>query len=224
MQFYIDEANPAEIEKLYKLGIFAGVTTNPSILSRVAQAERVAVNKIVRRIIDILEGSEGLLFVQLVAQSYEQMLHEGREIVDLSPTRIVVKIPCTLDGIRAMAEFAKQAVPTCATAIFNLSQVAICCRVGASYVAPYVNRMQEVGIPVSVVGEMQRYIERSGANTRLIAASFTNIKQVEEVMTLGIYGISLHPQLYDKMLANPLTTTAVSRFAEDWNELKEVRV
>lgn len=213
MRLLIDDGNIESIESIFKLGIFSGITTNPSIIKR-SNIDPMDLIK------TMLKKFTGKLFVQCTNTDFQKIKKEGEKLYSLSPQKIVLKIPFSENGIMAAKYFVKEGIPVTITAIHSLSQVVISSLAEVDFVAPYVNRMENVGLDISVIQEMQSYLEKSNSKTKLIAASFKNLKQFEKVASYNVPYITAPVSIYKEILNNSLTQKAIKDFDEDWKSME----
>lgn len=212
MKLLIDDGNIEAIESVFKLGIFSGITTNPSIIksSNIVPMDLLKI---------MLKKFTGKLFVQCVSTELQKIKEEGEKLYSLSPQRIVLKIPFSENGIMAAKYFVEKGIPVTITAIHNLSQVVISSLAEVDFVAPYVNRMENAGLDISVVRVMQTYLENSNSKTQLIAASFKNIKQFEKIVSYNVPYVTASVNIYKEIFNNGLTQKAIKSFDEDWRSI-----
>lgn len=213
MKLYIDDGNVEKIGELFELGLFSGVTTNPSILKKTGRKPMEVVKK-------ILNNFSGDLFVQCVSKNIDSIVKEATELFELAPERIILKIPFSRTGIKALKKLKQLDIPTLITAIFSVPQVLMSAEAGADYVAPYVSRMENLGIDLSVVESMQRVLTNNTYDTKLITASFKTLTQISRMAELPIYGMSLPITMYDKFFAHSGTVKAIEGFDADWDAIE----
>jgi TalC/MipB family fructose-6-phosphate aldolase len=213
MKLFIDDGNVDKIAELFELGLFSGVTTNPSILKKTGR-------KPLEVIKEILNKFSGDLFVQCTSENIDDMVKEGSKLFEIAPDRIILKIPFSRNGIKVLKKLKRLEIPTLITAIFSVPQVLMSAEAGADYVAPYVSRMENLGIDLSVVESMQRVITNNSYETKLITASFKTLTQISIMAELPIYGMSLPIAMYDKFFAHSGTLKAIEGFDLDWNAIK----
>ena len=215
MLLCIDDADVRKIRHIYEFYPVDGVSTNPSILAKTGR-EPYEVLREIRSII----GDQGELFVQAVGTDAETMLKEARRIVKETGERTLVKIPCTPEGFKAMMLLKKEGIRFIGTAIYTAMQGFLAAKCGAEYVAPYVNRIDNMGFDgVKVSKDIHDAITASGYDCGLLAASFKNTYQVQELFAHGITCITAVPDVLEGMLKNDLTTARVARFTADFEKL-----
>jgi len=212
MKLYIDSANIKNIEYLNEYYPIAGVTTNPSIIVK-ENRPYLDLLKEIRAVI----GDEKELFVQAIGDSAEEMVEEAKFIQRQLTGNVVVKIPVTEEGIKAIKLLTADKVPTLATTIYTSFQALIAAMAGAKYVAPYVNRIDNLtGNGVKVVSEISQLFSSYQLSTEILAASFKNVQQVHGVCLAGAQSVTVGTDLIEKFLAFPATVQDVNSFKKEW--------
>ncbi len=214
MKLLIDDANINEIRRIMDIYPIDGVTTNPSILARSGKNPKDVLKEI-RELI----GEDSLLFAQAIPKECEEMLEDARAIVKALGRATVVKLPCTAEGFRAMKMLKKEGIITCGTAVYTPMQAYLAAKAGASYVAPYVNRIDNMGYDgVETVRQIQNILENGGYDCQILAASFKNSRQVLELCEYGIAAATCAPSIIDDFSSNPAVTKAVDDFTADFEK------
>ena len=214
MKLLIDDANINEIRRLYDLYPIDGVTTNPSILAK-AGPDPEAVLKEIRAFI----GDEALLFAQALALTAEGMVEDAHRILDICGKNTVVKIPSIPEGFKAMQLLKEEGVITCGTVVYTPMQAFLAAKAGASYVAPYVNRIDNMGYDgVKVVRQIQDILVNNHMDCMVLAASFKNSQQVMELCACGIGSATAAPAVIDGFVSNPAIDRAVEDFIRDFEK------
>ena len=212
MKLLIDDANVNEIRRLIDLYPIDGVTTNPSILARTGR-DTVGVLKEIREVI----GKERLLFVQAIPPDAQGMVRDARAIVRLLGENTVVKLPAVPEGFKAIRALRAEGIPTCGTVVYTPMQACLAARAGADYVAPYVNRIDNMGYDgVGVARQIQDILSIYGMKARVLAASFKNSRQVLELCACGIDCVTCAPAVIDGLVKNPAVDGAIEDFARDF--------
>lgn len=212
MKLLIDDANIQEIRRLYDLYPIDGVTTNPSILAK-AGSDPVSVLKEIRAFI----GDDALLFAQALAPDAEGMVADAHRILELCGSNTVVKLPSVPEGFKAMRMLKAEGVKTCGTVVYTPMQAYLAAKAGASFVAPYVNRIDNMGYDgVKVVMEIQDILDTNGFDCMVLAASFKNSQQVMELCAYGIGSATASPAVIDGFVKNPAIDGAVQDFIRDF--------
>lgn len=215
MKLLIDDANMEEIRRLYDLYPVDGVTTNPSILAKTGRNPFEVLREI-RAFI----GEEADLHVQAVALDAEGMIADAHRIVEELGKNTYVKIPCIPEGFKAMKALKKEGIRTTGTAVYTAMQAYLAAKSGASYAAPYVNRIDNMGYNgIGVAKEIQDIFEIHGLDCSVLAASFKNSQQVLELCEYGIEGATAAPAIMDGFVNNVAITAAVDAFVKDFEGL-----
>ena len=213
MELIIDSADVAQIKALKELGTVAGVTTNPTILTKSGREA----TEVIQDLIDILDEDQKL-FIQVVKTDYEGIMEEAKKISQLRPKNMYVKIPVTHDGLKAIKECKKLGIHTLATAIYTAEQAFIAAANGADYLAPYVNRMCNYGDGVETTKDLIEMLRIHNMPAKVVAASFKNTYQVHELIKAGIPAVTVPCDVLFNMINHPATTIAVGEFTMNWQK------
>ena len=213
MEILFDTANLADIEEMTPIYPVSGVTTNPTII----RAEGpIDFYPHFCRIRDII-GPDRTLHIQVLGQTAEAIIADAERLREMVDADVFVKIPTTEQGIKAMRLLRERGIGVTATAIYSKTQGILAIAAGANYIAPYFNRMESLDIDtVSTIKSLSRFIDRQGADCRIMAASFKNVAQVSAAFEAGAHAVTLPPLLLRAALAAPDVTQAVIAFAQDW--------
>ena len=215
MKLLVDDASLENIKKMY--GIFAcdGVTTNPSILAKTGGSPYKTLSAI-RKFI----GSEAALHVQVTSSTAETMIAEAHAIISKLGKNTYVKVPTTAEGLKAMKALSAEGIGITATAIYTTAQAYLAAKAGADYVAPYVNRIDNLGGDgIETVRKIQNILENNGYKTQVLAASFKNSHQVMELCEYGIGASTVAPDVMEGLIKNANVTSAVDAFTKDFYSL-----
>ncbi|MBW9223654.1 fructose-6-phosphate aldolase [Methanothermococcus sp. SCGC AD-155-E23] len=214
MKFFLDTADVERIREYAQLGIVDGVTTNPTLIAK----EGRDFQEVVREICEIVKGP---VSVEVTALDTEGMVREARELSKLADN-IVVKIPMTKEGIRAVNILSEEGVKTNVTLVFSANQALIAAKAGATYVSPFVGRLDDNGqIGMEVVREVVTIFRNYQIETEVIVASIRHPRHVIEAAKLGAHVATIPPQVLEKMFHHPLTDQGIDIFMRDWeNYLK----
>lgn len=214
MIYMLDTANIDAIRKAADLYPLAGVTTNPSIIAKE--------NRPLREILlDIREsiGKKAMLHAQVMGKDAETMLKEALALKTIDPD-IIVKVPVTPQGIKAMKLIAGQDIRITATAILTPQQALMAAVAGAEFLAPYVNRLDNIcSDGVGVAAEMVALIDNYNLNAKVLGASFKNVQQVHQLALAGAHSVTIAPDVFDQLLVHPLTDSGVAGFVSDWESV-----
>ncbi|AGK53697.1 transaldolase family protein [Bacillus sp. 1NLA3E] len=215
MRLYIDSADVKQIAYLNDYYPIAGVTTNPSIIAK----ENRPYLGLLKEIREVIGGGKEL-FVQVVGDTTEEMVDEAKFINHQLLGKVVVKIPVTKEGIKAIKLLAKDNIPTLGTTIYTSFQALIASLAGAKYVSPYVNRIDNLTENgVKVVTEIAELFSAYQLPTEILAASFKNVQQVHDVCLSGAHTVTVGPDLIEKFIAFPSTLDDVLVFKEQWQKV-----
>ena len=212
MKLYIDSADAGEIRRLCALYPIDGVTTNPTLLAR-AGGDPVEVLKEIRGIV----GEGRLIFAQAIPPDAEGMLRDARAIVKLLGKNTVVKVPSVPEGFKAIRAMKAEGIPACGTVVYTPMQAYLAAKAGADYVAPYVNRIDNMGFDgVGVVRQIQDILTLHRMDATILAASFRNSQQVLSLCAYGVGAATCAPEVIDGFVKNPVIDGAVADFARDF--------
>lgn len=214
LELYLDTADVQQVLRFQACLPIKGVTTNPSIL---AKAE-IGVNQLLAEL-DCILTKKARFHVQVVSQSLNEIITEARQISAL-PYDVVVKIPVTEIGLAAIKQLHSEGIPLLATAIYSVQQGFLAALAGADYLAPYVNRIDNSGgNGVAVVNGIQQLLKQQQLPSCLLPASFKNIRQVLEVLQIGVGAITLPVDIMEQMFTHPAVPLAIEQFHTDWQQV-----
>ncbi|MDO4193042.1 MAG: transaldolase family protein [Erysipelotrichaceae bacterium] len=215
MKLFIDDADLAAIKEINEYYPVDGVTTNPSILAKAKRDPRETL-KAIREII----GEDKIIFAQAVDLTYEGMIRDAHMIVELLGKNTVVKLPSTPTGFKAMMALKKEGIPTCGTVVYTPMQAYLVAKAGASYVAPYVNRIDNMGYDgVGVVKQIQNILENNSMDCEVLAASFKNSMQVLELAEYGVGNATCAADVIKGFVKNLAIDGAIQDFVDDFKAL-----
>ncbi|PKR83233.1 fructose-6-phosphate aldolase [Heyndrickxia camelliae] len=213
MKFFIDTANMNEIEKAYELGIISGVTTNPSLVAK----ENISFEERLKEITALVPGS---VSAEVIALDAEGMVKEGRQLAKIAPN-ITIKVPMTPEGLKAVHTFAKEGIKTNVTLIFSANQALMAARAGASYVSPFLGRLDDIGQNgVDLVRTIAEIFAIHGINTEIIAASIRHPQHITEAALAGAHIATVPYKVIMQLFQHPLTDKGIEAFLNDWNNRK----
>ena len=215
MLYLIDTAKLEDIRRVCEYYPVAGVTTNPTIISR----EKGDFKKIICDIREII-GENKQLHVQTTATEAKEILREAEMIRQTVGGNFFIKNPITKEGLKATEMCKKMGIGVTMTAIFTQPQALMAARAGADFVAPYINRLDNiVSDGVNVVSEIVDIFKVYDIKTQVLAASFKNVEQVHKVSMTGAHAVTINPDLFDMMIYHPLTYYAIDDFTADWQQV-----
>lgn len=212
MLYLLDTANIEAIRRSWDVYPLAGVTTNPTLI---AKEGGDFLGRL--RTIRAVTGEEAMLHVQAVSREAAGIVGEAEYLAEALGAGLYVKIPVTAEGLKAIKILRGRGIETTATAVFTPQQALLAAVAGAAFVAPYVNRLDNIcGDGPRVVSEIVRLLAVHGLTTKVLAASFKNAEQVQAVSMAGSQAVTVGPDILELLLAHPLTDAAVDRFGGDW--------
>ena len=211
MRFFIDTANVDEIRKANDMGVICGVTTNPSLIAK----EGRDFNEVIKEITSIVDGPISGE-VKATTTDAEGMIAEGREIAKIHPN-MVVKIPMTVEGLKAVKVLSAEGVKTNVTLIFTANQALLAARAGATYVSPFLGRLDDISVKGSeLIEEIAEMFAVSGIETQIIAASIRNPIHVTECALAGADIATVPYKVIEQMTHHPLTDAGIEKFQADY--------
>lgn len=214
MKLFLDTANLAEIKKIAAMGLLDGVTTNPTLVAK----EKGAFKDILRGICEVVPGPVN---AEVVATDSEGMIKEGRDLARVHPN-IIVKIPMTREGLVAVRKLAGEKIRTNVTLIFSPTQALLAAKAGASYVSPFLGRLDDIGhIGMDLVRQIVEIFDNYEFETEVLAASLRHPVHVIEAALAGADISTLPAKVFDQLFDHPLTDIGLRRFLEDWEKVKQ---
>lgn len=212
MQFFLDSANMDEIKQAWNMGVIAGVTTNPSLVAK----EGKDFHTLLKELVQVVDGP---ISAEVIALDTEGMLKEARELAGMHKN-IVVKIPMTEEGLKAVKVLSREGINTNVTLIFNAVQALLAARAGAAYVSPFLGRLDDIGENgLHLVEEICDIFSIHAIDTKVIAASIRNPVHVTESAKLGADFATVPFKVLRQLFKHPLTDAGIERFLEDWKKL-----
>ncbi|TDL79077.1 fructose-6-phosphate aldolase [Peribacillus frigoritolerans] len=215
MLFFIDTANVEEIKEAQSLGILSGVTTNPSLVAK----ENVSFHDRLREITAIVPGSS--VSAEVISLKAEEMIEEGKELAEIAPN-ITVKVPMTPDGLKAVKALTDLGIKTNVTLIFNANQALLAARAGATYVSPFVGRLDDIGQNgMELISTIAQMFDIHGIESQIIAASIRHPMHVTEAALRGAHIATIPFNVINQLCKHPLTDQGIEKFLADWNNRKQ---
>lgn len=214
MKFFIDTANVEEIKAAHELGFIAGVTTNPSLIVK----EKRNIHEVIREIASIVDGS---VSAEVIATDAEGMVKEAQELITLGEN-VVIKVPMTAEGLKAVAKLHKQGVKTNVTLVFSANQALLAARAGATYVSPFVGRLDDISQEgVALIEDIADIFMLHDIPTEIIAASIRQPMHILQCAKAGAHIATVPYQVLLNSLKHPLTDAGIERFLQDWAKANE---
>ena len=215
MKIFMDTANVEEIKQFVDMGIVYGGTTNPSLVAKSGRTQADVIPEICRLI-------PGPVSAEVISQACEGMVQEARDLVRIADN-VVVKIPCIAEGLKAVKILAAERIRTNVTLVFSLGQALLAARAGASYVSPFIGRLDDIGEDgVQLVRDMVKVFHNYNFKTEIIAASVRNAEHVNQVMLAGADIATIPTKVLAELIQHELTDKGLAKFMEDYrNSLKK---
>jgi transaldolase len=212
MKFFIDTANIAEIKRINEWGILDGVTTNPSLIAKESGKPFEA---IIEEICGIVDGP---ISAEVIGLDAPTMIKEGRTLAKIHKN-VVVKVPLTAEGLKAAHAFKAEGIRTNVTLCFSATQGLLAAKAGATYVSPFVGRLDDINlVGMDLIQELAAIFETHSLETQVLAASIRNPRHVTEAALAGAHVATIPTKVFDQMIAHPLTDKGIEGFLADWKK------
>lgn len=213
MKFFIDTANIEEIKEINSWGILNGVTTNPSLIAK----EGRVFEDVVAEITDIINGP---ISAEVTAEDSETMVKQARELAKISEN-IVIKIPMTEEGLKTVSILSKENIKTNVTLIFSANQALLAAKSGATYVSPFIGRLDDIGQNgMELIADLSEIFAIYGIETEIIAASIRHTDHVHQCARYGADIATIPYKVFKQMLNHPLTNVGIDKFLSDFKNVK----
>ena len=214
MKIFLDTANIDEIREAVSLGVVDGVTTNPSLISK---ENRGDYKDVMKEICDIVQGP---VSAEVVSDDCDEMIRQAHDLVKISD-HIVIKIPLIADGIKAVKQLSADNINTNVTLCFSANQAILAAKAGATYISPFVGRLDDVGIDgMGLIADIIEIYENYAYSTQVLVASIRHTQHVLESATLGADVATIPTKVLMQMLKHPLTDSGIAAFNKDWEKVK----
>lgn len=214
MKLFVDTANIDEIKEVNEWGVICGVTTNPSLIAK----EGRDFQEVVKEISEIVDGP---ISAEVISLEKEEMLKEARTLAKIHPN-IVIKIPMTKEGLKAVKVLDSEGIKTNVTLVFTATQALLAARAGATYVSPFLGRLDDISNPgMEIIEDIVQIFDIHGIDTEIIAASIRHPIHVLDAAKVGAHIATIPYKVFLQMLNHPLTNIGIDKFLEDWSRLKE---
>jgi transaldolase len=211
MKFFIDTANLKEIKEAASLGVLDGVTTNPSLISKEGNVD---FREHIHKICEIVNGP---VSAEVTAVDFVAMVEQGLELSKVHP-HVYVKVPCTTDGIKACKALSGQGIHVNVTLIFSATQALIAAKAGASFVSPFVGRLDDIGhTGMELIGQLVEIFDNYDFETEILVASVRSPIHVIDAARMGAHIATMPFSVIGQLLKHPLTDSGMKKFLDDWN-------
>lgn len=211
MKFFLDTADVDEIKQWNETGLLDGVTTNPSLILKSGRDIR----EVLKEICDIVEGP---VSGEVAATDYDTMLTEGRKLAEIADN-ICIKLPTTMDGVRACRTLTGEGHMVNMTLCFNANQALLCAKADASFISPFIGRLDDMGIDgMELIEEIREIYDNYGFETEILAASIRTVNHVKACALAGADVATLPASTIEKLVKHPLTDKGLEAFLADWEK------
>ncbi|MUH36051.1 fructose-6-phosphate aldolase [Zobellia amurskyensis] len=218
MKFFIDTANLNDIQSAYELGVLDGVTTNPSLMAKEGITGK---DNILKHYLAICEKVEGDVSAEVIATDYAGMIKEGEELAALHP-QIVVKLPMIADGVKACKYFSDKGIKTNVTLVFSVGQALLAAKAGATYVSPFLGRLDDISTDgMRLIEEIRLIYDNYDFDTQILSASVRHTMHVINCAKLGSDVMTGPLSAIEGLLKHPLTDSGLEKFLADYNKGNE---
>lgn len=213
MEFIIDTVNLEEIKEAVEYLQIVGVTSNPSIVKKTNPQDFFKHMKEIRKII----GQERSLHIQVISKDCDTIIKEAHRILKEVDDKVYIKVPVSYEGIKAIKLLKEEGINVTATAVYDLMQAYMALEAKADYIAPYVNRIGNLGAdPFELINELSNRIIMDGYESKIVAASFKGVQQVKDALNNGAQAVTVPVEVLKQIFANPNIEKAVNDFNQDW--------
>ena len=211
MKFFLDTADVDEIRQWSQTGLLDGVTTNPSLILKSGRD----IKEVLAEICDIVDGD---VSGEVAATDYDTMLKEGRELAKIADN-ICIKLPITMDGLRACKTLVDEGFKTNMTLCFNANQALLVAKAGGTYVSPFIGRLDDMGIDgMELIEEIRSIYDNYAFETEILAASIRTVNHVKDCAMVGADVATMPPSTIEKLVKHPLTDNGLAAFLADWEK------
>ncbi len=214
MRFFLDTANIEEIKEVAQWGLLDGVTTNPSLIAK----EKRNIHDVIREICEIVEGP---VSAEVIGTTAPEMIAEGRVLGGLA-SNVVVKVPMTIEGLKAVHALSQEDIPTNVTLVFSANQALMAARAGAIFVSPFVGRLDDISEEgIHLVKTITDIIAIHSIDTEVIAASIRHPMHITQAALAGAHIATVPYKVLQSIVKHPLTDSGIARFLEDWKQANQ---
>ena len=214
MKFFLDTANVNEIREAASMGVLDGVTTNPSLVAKEGR-DFIETLKEITSIVD------GPISAEVVSTTYDEMLREAEPLVKIHPN-IVIKVPLTKDGLRACRTLRQREVRVNVTLCFSANQALLAAKAGATYISPFIGRVDDAGqVGMDVIQQIRTIYDNYGFETQVLAASIRHPVHVLECALAGADVATMPYKVFEQLIKHPLTDVGLANFIKDWEKTKQ---
>lgn len=217
MHIFLDTADLASIEQAIKTGLISGITTNPTLLSKVGCNNSTEMVKLLKKICEILDPFD--VSIEVTEQEPQAVYEQAKRIADIAPN-VVVKIPCSNAYLEVIDKLVQDGIAINITLIFSFVQGLLMCKLGVKYISPFIGRLDDIDTNgLELIEDLKTGIDNYGFETAILAASMRNIRHVHQVALLGADIATIPVDLFEQLLEHPLTANGIKKFESDWKKL-----
>lgn len=214
MEFFLDTADVDEIREIASWGILDGVTTNPSLIKKSGRDFKTVVA-------EIASICDGPISAEVTAMDTAGMIEQGLALKDELPENVIIKIPCTPEGLAATKTLTAAGIDTNVTLVFSASQALMAAKAGATYVSPFIGRIDDTGSDgLTLISEIMTAWEHYGITTKVLAASIRHPTHVLACMQMGAHTVTMPAKIFHQLMSHPLTDKGIDGFMKDWAEVE----
>ena len=215
MEFFLDTAEIDEVREIAAWGILDGVTTNPSLIKKSGRDFK----QVVREIAEICDGP---ISAEVTALDTDGMVEQGLALKDELPPNVIIKVPCTPEGLAATKILSDQGIGVNVTLIFNASQAVMAAKAGAMYVSPFIGRIDDTGADgMDLIAEIMTIWDYyPELDTKVLAASIRNPMHILQAMQMGAHTATMPTKIFRQLVKHPLTDKGIQQFMDDWSEVE----
>lgn len=211
MKFFVDTAEFKDIEELYETGLLDGVTTNPSLVAKSGRDFKEVVAEICKLV-------PGPVSAEVASTEFKGMVAEGEHLAKIA-SNVVVKVPLTWDGLKACKHFTTNGIKTNVTLCFSANQALLAAKVGATYVSPFIGRLDDINLPgMDLIADIRTIYDNYSYTTEILAASIRGVNHVSEAALAGADVATIPPDIIRKLAQHPLTDKGLASFVADWKK------
>jgi transaldolase len=214
MKIFLDTADVSMISPAYETGLIDGVTTNPTLILRSGRQLKEVITEISSTFSELESIS-----VEVVADTAEEMLSQAQKYYNIAP-HITIKVPCTVEGLKACKFLSSVGVKTNVTLVFSVAQAILASKAGATYISPFVGRWMDNSVDgIELIKNIRKVFDQSFSNTQILAASIRDVRQVEQCAIYGADVVTIPPVVFWAMYKNIMTEKGLEQFDKDWKEV-----
>ena len=214
MKIFLDTADVAMIGSAYETGLLDGVTTNPTLILKSGKQLKEVIENISNAFPELTSIS-----AEVVADDHDEMLSQAQKYYTIAPA-VTIKLPCTVEGLKACKFLSKQGIQTNVTLVFSVAQAILASKAGATFISPFVGRWMDNSVDgIELISNIRRAFDLSGTPTQILAASLRDVRQVEQSALAGADVVTIPPTVFWGMYKNIMTEKGLELFQKDWDEV-----